>query len=119
MAIVIDEFGGTAGLVTVEDLMEELFGEIEEYATADIAAIRAVNKNTFNVPASATIELVNESLHLNVPEGEYETIAGFILSRLQRVPRSGEMITLDDCRIVINKSSRKRIEEIRIVKRNG
>jgi len=118
LSIVIDEYGGTAGLVTIEDLMEELFGEIEESSNLNVKSIRALNKNTFQVPAVATIESVNESLHLAIPEGEYETIAGFILSKIERFPSIGEKIILPDCRIIITKTSRKRIEEVRIIKRN-
>jgi putative hemolysin len=117
LAIVIDEYGGTAGLVTIEDLMEELFGEIEEYSTPGLSTIRALNKSTFKVPAATAIEYVNETLQLTIPEGEYETIAGFILSQLERFPIIGEKIILDDCRLVITKASRKRIEEVRIIKK--
>lgn len=116
LAIVIDEYGGTAGLVTVEDLMEELFGEIEDHSFPASNRITALNKNTFKVAATTTIEFMNETLKINIPEGEYETMAGFILSRLERFPKIDEKIILDDCRIIITRASRKRIEEVRIVK---
>ena len=116
LAVVIDEYGGTAGLVTIEDLMEELFGEIEDQSTPGSNRIRALNKNTFKVPAEAVLEFVNETLQIAIPEGDYETLGGFILAELERFPKIGETITLNDCRIIITKASRKRIEEVRIVK---
>jgi putative hemolysin len=92
LAIVVDEYGGTAGLVTIEDLMEELFGEIEDHAVPGANRLQAINKNTFKVSGSATVEFINDSLQLNIPEGEYETIAGFILAELQRVPVVGKRL---------------------------
>ncbi len=119
LAIVVDEYGGTAGLVTIEDLMEELFGEIEDHAAPGSNRLQALNKNTFKVSGSSTVEFINDSLQLNIPEGDYETIAGFILTKLERVPVVGEKIMLNDCRIIITKSSRKRIEEVRVIKSLG
>jgi putative hemolysin len=116
LAIVVDEYGGTAGLVTIEDLMEELFGEIEDHAVPGANRLQAMNKNTFRVSGSATVEFINDSLQLNIPEGDYETIAGFVLAELERFPAVGEKIMLNDCRIIITKSSRKRIEEVRLIK---
>jgi CBS domain containing-hemolysin-like protein len=116
MAIVVDEYGGTAGLVTIQDLMEELFGEIEEHSAPGANWLRILNKNTFKIPGSATIEYINDMLQLNIPEGQYETIAGFVLSRLKRFPAVGEKIILDDYRIIIAKATRKKILEMRIIK---
>jgi len=77
IAIVIDEYGGTAGIVTTEDLMEELFGELEELPILEDRPIRALNQSTWQVSAAESIENVNEILNLEIPSGNYETLSGF------------------------------------------
>ncbi len=116
IAVVIDEYGGTAGIVTLEDLMEELFGEIDEFSSDTITPIRGLNKNTFLVDARETIEGVNDQLDLDIPVGNYETLAGFITTTLGYIPKSGEKLTIGKARIIVTKSSRKKVEQIRIVK---
>ena len=117
IAVVIDEYGGTAGLVTLEDLMEELFGEIDEFSLDASSGIRQLNKNTFLVDAREPIEHIEEQLDLELPPGNYETIAGLIISRLGRIPIKGEAVILKDSRIIITRSSRKKIEQVRIIKK--
>jgi putative hemolysin len=117
IAVVIDEYGGTAGIVTLEDLMEELFGEIDEFSLDSIKPVRALNKTTYLVDAKEPLESVNELLDIDLPEGNYETLAGYITTRLGYIPRPGEIIPLKNSRIIITRSSRKRIEQVRIVKK--
>ncbi len=116
IAIVIDEYGGTAGLVTIEDLVEELLGEIEESTEKSKQPIIRINKTTWKIRASESIEIINEQIGVNIPEGEYETVAGFILVELGRIPEAGEKITLNDSLIVITRAGRNIIEEVRLVK---
>jgi len=116
IAVVIDEYGGTAGIVTLEDLMEELFGEIDEFSSDTITPIRALNKNTFLADARETVEGINDQLDLEIPAGNYETLAGFITTKLGYIPKTSEKLTIGKARIIITKSSRKRIEQVRIVK---
>jgi CBS domain containing-hemolysin-like protein len=116
IAIVIDEYGGTAGLVTIEDLVEELLGEIEESTEKSEQPIIRINKTTWKIRASESIEIINEQIGVNIPEGEYETVAGFILVELGRIPEAGEKITLNDSLIVITRAGRNIIEEVRLVK---
>jgi CBS domain containing-hemolysin-like protein len=90
MAIVIDEYGGTAGLVTSEDLIEELVGEIiDEYDAAEIH-IRKIKDNIYSVNALVTLERLKEEIGIDLPEGEYETLAGFILNQLGHIPKREE-----------------------------
>ena len=117
VAVVIDEYGGTAGLVTIEDLVEELFGEIEESTTKSDQPVIRINKTTWKIRASESIESINEQLSIMIPEGDYETIAGFILVELGRIPESGEKIALDDCSIMVTSASKTRILEVRVVKK--
>jgi len=115
VSIVIDEYGGTAGIVTVEDLMEELFGEIEETQADATVGIRALNQNTYRVKANETIENLNEQLELEIPEGAYETMGGFIIAQLGHIPETGEQIDLDNYRIVVTKSDKKKIYDVRLI----
>ncbi len=116
IAIVIDEYGGTAGLVTIEDLVEELLGEIEESTENSEQPIIRINKTTWKIRTSESIETINEQIGVNIPEGEYETLAGFILAELGRIPETGEKIALNDSLIMITKAGRNIIEEVRLVK---
>jgi CBS domain containing-hemolysin-like protein len=116
IAVVIDEYGGTAGLVTLEDVIEELFGDFEELPLEDTVAIRALNQNTFQVKGWETVEHIREQVGLPIDEGNYETIAGFIIARLGHIPKIGEKIYLPGFRISIMKATKKKIEEVRIVK---
>ena len=117
IAVVIDEYGGTAGIVTLEDVVEELFGEFEEASARSSAPIVRINKMTWKIRARLSIEVLNEQLGLNIPAGEYETIAGFILAKLNKIPEAGERIILKDCTIIVTNADKKRIKEIRLVKR--
>lgn len=117
IAIVIDEYGGTAGLVTTEDLIEELFGEFDDTSNGNTETIKKVNKNTWEIDASETIEVINEQLKIDFPEKEYETIAGLILSQLGRIPRGGEQLVFHDWRILVVKALHNKIELVRLIKR--
>lgn len=92
MAVVADEFGGTAGVVTVEDLIEELVGEIRDETDEDEAPLKPLEPGVFWVDGSMRVEDLNEALELELREGEYDTVAGLILERLERIPRAGERI---------------------------
>ena len=117
IAIVIDEYGGTAGLVTTEDLIEELFGEFDDASDGIINTITKINKNTWEIDATETIDTINETLNLNLPEENYETISGLVLAELGRIPDSGEQMVIHDCRIVVTGAQKNRIEKVRLIKR--
>jgi putative hemolysin len=116
VAIVIDEYGGTAGLVTIEDLAEELFGEIEESIVKSDQPIIRINKTTWKIRASESIENINELLDIEIPKGGYETLAGYILAELGRIPEIGEKIALKDSSIMVTRASKNMIEEVRLIK---
>ena len=117
IAIVIDEYGGTAGLVTTEDLIEELFGEFDDASDGIEKTIVKINKNTWEIDAAETIEVINETLNLNLPEENYETISGLVLTELGRIPETGEQMVIHDCRIIVTNAQKNKIEKVRLIKR--
>jgi len=117
MAIVVDEYGGTAGIVTLEMLIEELVGYVGDELRRHKEEFVKVDHKTFQVDAGMSVHDANEELDLNLPEDEdYETIAGFVLSRLGRIPEPGETITYDGLRIAVTKVEGNRIEEVTITR---
>jgi len=117
IAIVIDEYGGTAGLVTTEDLIEELFGEFDDASDGIINTITKINKNTWEIDATENIETINDTLKLNLPEESYETIAGLVLAELGRIPEVGEQMVIHNSRIVVTQAQKNKIEKVRVIKR--
>ncbi|MBP5498238.1 MAG: HlyC/CorC family transporter [Muribaculaceae bacterium] len=115
MAIVIDEFGGTSGLVTLEDLVEEIFGEIQDEHDRDTLTARKVAENIYEFAGRLEIEEINEQFHLDLPESDdYKTIAGFLLSKFEAIPAEGDFIESDGYKFTIMKKSATRIEMVRV-----
>jgi putative hemolysin len=117
MAVVVDEYGGTAGIVSLSRLVEEIIGPVgDELAEAD-RDYEAINEYTFHVDGSMRIEEANEEMGLELPEGEdYETVAGFILSLLGRIPKQGKQLRYKGLKMVITKMRGLKIEEVLIIK---
>jgi putative hemolysin len=114
MAVVIDEYGGTAGLVTLEDLIEELVGEIvDEFDTED-ARIEPVAGGGARVSGSLTIDDANDLLDLHLPEGDFDTISGLLLSELGRMAVLGDVAECDDARLTVERVQGRRIMRVRI-----
>ena len=114
IAIVQDEFGGTAGLVTLSDLLEEIVGSIDEDTTDDEAEINRLDDGTLDVLARAHIEDLEEELGLELPEGDFDTVAGLITSELGRIPVAGEQITVAGLNIQVMEADPRRIIRVRI-----
>ncbi len=115
-AIVLDEYGGTAGIVTIEDILEELVGEItDEYEKTPISAIRQVGENVFEVDARTDIDDVNDELGLDLPEEEdYETLGGFVFSYLGYIPKTEESFEYEGIGFTISSAETRRIRRIRM-----
>jgi CBS domain containing-hemolysin-like protein len=116
MAIVVDEYGGGIGVVTIEDILEEIVGEIEdEYDRADPSPIQQEAPGLWRVLGRTHVAQVNQITRAQLPEGEdYETIAGLLLDRLKRIPRQGETIRIGSAVITITAASERAIEEVRV-----
>lgn len=115
LAIVIDEFGGTAGLVTLEDLVEEIFGDIEDEHDRTRSVGEQLPDGSYLFPGRAEIETINEKFDLDLPESDdYQTLAGYILDRTEALPAQGDSFLLDGLRFDIEKMSATKIEQVRI-----
>lgn len=114
MAIVIDEYGGTAGLVTIEDIIEEIIGEIHDEYDAEEALMVATAEGDLLVDARLEIEKLAEHFNMQVPEGNFESVGGFIINLLGRVPQPRETITHAPLQIVIESADARKIRKVRI-----
>jgi len=115
IAVVIDEFGGTAGIVTVEDIIEELFGEIKDEYDVEEDILRKISPNTFLISGRVEVDTLNEKYELNIPDGDYETIGGYVTSRLGRIPVQGESVHIDNFEILIARGNNTKIEVIKLI----
>lgn len=117
LAIVVDEYGGTAGLVTIEDVLEEIVGEIrDEYDVEEREPIVILDERTALVDARTHLEEVNERLGLDLPVGEVDTLGGFVYSRVGHVPELGEQVTHDGVVIRVEELEGQRIARLRVEK---
>lgn len=115
IGVIVDEYGGTAGLVTSEDLFEELLGEIKDEYDVEENICRKVGENTYLISGRSEIENVTEELKIEIPEGNYETFAGYIINKLGKIPTEGEEFNIDNYKISIIKSSPNRIDLVRLL----
>ncbi|MBU1101055.1 MAG: hemolysin family protein [Bacteroidetes bacterium] len=114
IAIVVDEFGGTAGIVTVEDIIEEMLGEIRDEYDIDEDIFKKIDEFSYIVSAKVEVDTLNDQEGLNIPEGDYATIGGFITSALGRIPQKGEKVTIDDLQFLIIKSDKTKLDLVRM-----
>ncbi len=114
MAIVVDEYGGTAGLITLEDVLEELVGEISDEYDVDHSRVELLDDGQVQVDASLSIDEVNELTGIDLPEGDWDTVGGFLYHLLGHVPNEGESAVFDGHRIVAEKVNGRRIARVLI-----
>ncbi len=120
IAVVVDEYGGTAGIITLEDIAEEIFGEIEDEHDQEEYIEEKISDTEFLFSARLEIDYLNEKFpQLKFPEGEYETLSGYIVMTSGTIPEMGEELELDDYRFVFDKVSNKRIELVRVFRINA
>lgn len=117
LAMVVDEFGGTAGLVTLEDIVEEIFGEIEDEHDVKRLVARTMSDGSYEFSGRVEISAVNEDFGLEIKESEdYHTLSGYILESLQALPKQGDSFEIDNLKFTIEKMSATRIELVRVEK---
>jgi CBS domain containing-hemolysin-like protein len=114
IAIVVDEYGGTAGLVTMEDVLEELVGDIQDEFDAEEELIRVIDPDTALCSARVRIDDLNESFGIGLPEGDADTLGGFLYESIGRVPRVGEVIATRGLEFRIESVVRQRIDKVRV-----
>ena len=116
LAIVIDEYGGTAGLVTIEDLLEEIFGEIRDEHDFESEPIKLMDEHTATVDPRVSVDDFEDHFGVELPEGEFDSIGGFILDQLGHLPTAGEELSWRDLHIIVEAVSENRIQRVRIVR---
>jgi CBS domain containing-hemolysin-like protein len=116
LAIVVDEYGDVSGLVTVEDILEEIVGDIFDKSKRKSVYIKKINDKLIRIDARASVEEINEVLHLGLKEGRFDTMAGFIEHKLQRIPKKGEKIKLKNITIEVDEVTKQGIKSVKIIK---
>ncbi|MCK9210763.1 MAG: hemolysin family protein [Ignavibacteriaceae bacterium] len=114
IAAVVDEFGGTAGIVTMEDIIEELFGEIKDEYDVEENICRKLEENTYLISGKVEIDFVNEKYSLNFPLGDYETVSGFITSKSGKIPSQGEIILIGNFEFNILRTTQVKIDLVKL-----
>lgn len=118
MAIVLDEYGGTAGLVTIEDLIEEIMGDIQDEFDKEEIHIETISDNELLVDARTSVYDINEILNMDLPDDEFETISGLVFHLLGKVPSEGQELDIDDLHIIVEKVVGRRAVKLRLIKGN-
>lgn len=116
MAIVVDEYGGTAGVVTLEDIVEEIVGNIQDEYDDEEEEISKINETTFTIDGMTDIDELDEIISNKIPEGDYDTVAGFIISQLGYLPQEGEQneVVFENIKFTVLEVENRRIEKVRV-----
>jgi putative hemolysin len=116
MTVVIDEFGGTAGVVSLSRLMEEIVGPVGDELASIVKEYETINEHTFQIDGGMRLEEANEKMGLNLPPGDYETVAGFVLKLLGHIPKRGQKLRYKGLKLVITEMKGLKIEKILVTK---
>ncbi len=115
ICIVLDEYGQCEGLITLEDIIEEIIGEIrDEFDEAEKQVIRKINENEYIVEGSINLDDFNEQLDTEIDSENYESLGGLIIEHLDRLPQKGDVVTIDNCRLTVIKMDDKRIDYVKV-----
>jgi putative hemolysin len=116
LGVVVDEFGGAAGVVSLSQMIEEIVGPVGDEMRAAEKDYEVINEHTFQIDGGMRIEEVNQEMGLDLPEGDYETVAGFILYLLGRIPRQGEQLKYKSLKMVMTRTKGVKIEEVLVTR---
>lgn len=116
MAVVVDEYGGIDGIVTMEQLLEKVVGHFGDELARRAKEFQAIDEHTYDVDGSMRIDEINEELNLEIPAGDYETVAGFVLNRLGHIPKQNDQLRYADLKLVVKEMRGLKIEKLRITK---
>lgn len=119
MAIVVDEYGGTAGLVTIEDLLEEIVGDIMDEYDVEEPMAEIIDENTMIVDARTPIDEINEQMVISLPEEEFDTIGGLVFGLIGKQPAEGDETDYDSVHLIVVQTDGRRIQKVKIVKREA
>lgn len=114
MAVIVDEFGTAIGIVTIEDILEEIVGEISDEYEERPEWYKEIRKNVYLVSARAKVDKLNEELQCHIPEGDYETLAGFLLEQFKKIPSVGEKAEINGVVYAVQKVTNRTIEQVKI-----
>ena len=115
MVVIIDEYGGTEGIVTIEDVVEEIVGDIEDEYDKKIKEIEVIKEDEYLVNGNVRIDTINELIGTHIESEDFDTIAGFVIGIIDRLPEAGEEIEYENIRFIIENIDRNRIKKIRIL----
>jgi len=120
VAVVVDEYGGTAGIVTLEDLVEEIVGDVrDEHDRMEVAQVRPLGEASWMISGLLRDDELAEATGFTMPEGDYETVAGLVLDRLGRIPDIGDEVELDGWRLAVMRMDRHRVADLRLTGSDG
>lgn len=119
LAIAVDEYGGTAGMVTLEDIVEEFLGDIQDEFDEELRLYRKISPRYIEVNARVEIEELNKRFKFNLPEGEYQTLGGLLMGRLGHIPKRNEKWETNTCFCVVLSASRKKVNWVRIIRKKS
>jgi CBS domain containing-hemolysin-like protein len=114
LAVVVDEYGGAVGIVTLEDILEQIVGEIQDEHERTPTTIERLPDGSYWVAGRVGIEELNESLEWELPKGDYETVAGLVLAILHRIPRVGEEFRVDRYHLTVLEADERRVTAVKI-----
>jgi CBS domain containing-hemolysin-like protein len=115
LAVVVDEYGGAVGIVTIEDLLEEIVGEITDEFDQEVPLFKKLADGHYLLNARMEIKALNEALRLKLPGGDYETLAGFLISQLGDLPRAGEQLIFRNLKFTVRQAEARAIKEVELV----
>ncbi len=114
MAIVVDEYGGTSGLITIEDLLEEIVGDIQDEYDLEVPSVQPQEDGTLLVDAKAKVEELEEYYGIEIPREKFDTVGGYLFHLLGNVPKTGEKITDNGLVLIVEESDERRVVKVRV-----